>query len=945
MTHHYRTLVVPATLLLTLAAGGGCATQQSTTDTTSATPQQAVASTSPAYTIPCNTYTLANGMRVTLMEDHTLPRASINLWYRVGARNEPPGRSGFAHLFEHLMFMGTKRVPGGDFDNLMEGGGGSNNASTNLDRTNYFSSGPSNLLPTLLWLDADRLEDMGLMMNKDKLDKQRDVVRNELRQSVENAPYGRAYEATYQLLYPVGHPYHNGVIGTHADLENAQVDDVKNFFSSYYTAGNTSLVVAGDFDPKTIGPLVDKLFGSLPAGNTAPQVMPPAPTLDRVVRFTYLDKVQLPAVGSAFHSPGQFADGDAEMDLLALILADGNSSRLYQRLVVKEGLAAEVSAQQDSAALSSVFRVNVMAKPDADLGKVEKIVDEELTRLINEGPTAAEVEQRKTQIEVGKLNRLQSIEAKADALNEYLYYFGFNAGNTSFNPADGLKRDLDRYHNATPASCKAWAQKVLTLNARVVGYVLPEEPERAETPRDKRPADAPATAFVPPTPATFSLSNGIDAIVLTRTELPLVSMGVLFTPPPGTTWDPAAKAGRSAVMAEMLSEGTGDLDGAAFAAKLQALGASFGAGSGVEGFTAHMTVLKKNADEATGLVASAILKPRMDAKDFDRVKGLQADALKQEMDEPRAVAPKVSAKILFGDGTAYGTPTGGWQKTVDGLTLADIKSAHGEVVEGGKATIVMAGDITADEARSLLEKHFGTRKAAGMKAPADAARVTPAKSGAGLRVYIVDRPGAVQTMVHLRAPGFAAGDANRAKLDALNTLLGGSFTSRINNNLREVHGYTYGARTGYAMGPTVGSFTASSAVRADATGAALKEFMGELKRIRTGDVSAAEAGKARAVTADNLTEGFGTLGGTVGIAMGTVEDRLPWTSLAREFAELKALDDKAINGIASRAVDLDHAVLVLIGDKGVIKSQLEATPEVKDLLIEAVEVTAEGDKK
>ncbi len=938
MTNHHRFIVLPATLCLLLAAG--CGSQQKQPG------DQPASVSSEAYSIPCETYTLPNGLRVTLMEDHTLPRASVNTWYRVGARNEPPGRSGFAHLFEHLMFMGTKRVPGGDFDNLMEAGGGSNNASTSLDRTNYFSSGPSSLLPTLLWLDADRLEDMGLMMTQEKLDKQRDVVRNERRQTTENAPYGRAYEASYQLLYPAGHPYHNGVIGTHADLEAAQVDDVKNFFSTFYTAGNTALVVAGDFDSNAIKPLVAKLFGTLPPGNTAPQVKVPMPKLDRVLRATYLDKVQLPAVEFAFHSPGQLSEGDAEMDLIGLILSDGNGSRLYKRLVVQEGLAAEVSASQDSSALSSVFRVTVMTKPDADLARVEAIMEEELTRLINEGPTAAELEQRKTQIEVGKLTRLQSIEARADALNEYLYYFGFNAGNPAFNPADGLKRDLDRYRNATAESVKAWAKKVLTLDARLVGVVLPEEPERAASGRDERPADLPSAPFTPPTPVTISLSNGMEAMVFSRPGLPLVSMGILFTPPAGSGWDPAEKAGRAATMARMLSEGTGGLDGAAFAAKMQSLGASFGAGADVEGFNVNLSVLKKNLDEAMGLAAGAVLAPRMNADDFARVKRLRIDGLRQENDEPRAVAPKVSARALFGGETAYGSPVGGSIASVESLTLADAVASHNEIVKSAKATIVLSGEITPDEARSLLEKHFGGRLPPGAEAPKGRAPVVAPKTDTGgMRVLIVDRPGAVQTMVHLRAPGAGANDPRRAELNMLNTLLGGSFTSRLNNNLREVHGYTYGARTGFSMGPTVGSFTASSAVRADATGAALKEFMGELTRIGSGDISAEEAAKAGAVTMDNMVEPFGTIGGVTGVALNTVEDRLPWSSLAAEFARMKTVDQRALNAIAKTAVDLDHAVLVLVGDSTLIRAQLEATPEVKHLLDKAVEVTAEGEKK
>ncbi|MDP1661596.1 MAG: pitrilysin family protein, partial [Phycisphaerales bacterium] len=881
-----------------------------------------VASTGLAQTIPCETYTLANGMRVTLMEDHALPRASVNLWYRVGARNEPPGRSGFAHLFEHLMFMGTKRVPGSDFDNLMETGGGSNNASTSLDRTNYYSSGPSSLLPTLLWLDADRLEDMGLMMNKEKLGKQLDVVRNERRQVVEETPYARAYEASLQVLYPRDHPYYNGVIGTHADLEAAQVDDVKNFFSTFYTPGNCSLIVAGDFDPAAIKPLVEKLYGSLPPGNTAPRTGVPMPRLDRVHRATYLDKVQLPAVGFSFHSPGQYTEGDAEMDLVGLVLGDGKSSRLYQRLVVRDKLATEVSASQDSAALSSVFRVTVMTLPDADLAKVEAAMDEELARLIADGPTAAELEQRRTQIEVNKLTRLQSIEARADALNEYLYYFGEN--DPTFNPADGLKRDLDRYRNATSASVRTWAARVLTPKAKLVQHVLPEEPERAESGRDARPADAPSAPFVPPTPAAFSFGGDIDVMVFNRPELPLVSVGMLFTPPAGTTWDHSERSGRTRLMASMLSEGTGDLDGATFAARLQELGASFSAAPDVEGFTVTLNSLKKNLDAAFSLAAKAVRAPRMNAADFDRVKQVRLSSIRQENEEPRAVAPKVSAAWQYGGASAYGSPLGGTVKSIEVLTLGDVQRSHGKVTHG-KLTIVLAGDVSESDARTLLEKHLGSWD---RPAPAETdpgAEVSGSQvTGKGPRVFIVNRPGAVQTMLHLRAPSVPAADPRSIGLRAMNTALGGSFTSRLNNNLREVNGWTYGARTGFNLRSTTGDFTAGSSVVATATGPALKEFMGELKRIASGDLTAAEVQKAREVTTDNLVEPFGSIGGVVGVALDAVETRLPWSSLAADFAALKKVDAGSLNGVAGKAVDLSNAVLVLVGDRDVIRQQLES---------------------
>jgi predicted Zn-dependent peptidase len=411
-------------------------------------------------------YKLDNGMTVILHEDHALPVVTINTWYHVGAKEESVHRSGFAHLFEHLMFMGTDRVPNGQFDQIMESGGGANNASTAFDRTNYFSNGPSSLLPTLLWLDADRLEDLGRTMTQEKLDRQREVVLNERRQSYENAPYGQSELLITAKMFPEGHPYHNEVIGTREDIEQAQVPDVKQFFATFYVPNNASLVVAGDFDPAKIKPLVAKLFGTLPKAKEPVHKTAPPVKLETVLRETTHDKVQLPKVCMAYHSPAQFAEGDAEMDLLGAVLTQGKSSRLYKRLVMDEKIATDVAAYQNSAKLQSVFRIDVTTPPGADLDKVEKIVDEEVGRLLSDGVTPAELEQRKATVELGMLSRLQSIGAKADNLNQYEFYFG---------TPDGFKRDLDRYRNATPEAVQAWAKKVLTPGARLIVRVLPEE--------------------------------------------------------------------------------------------------------------------------------------------------------------------------------------------------------------------------------------------------------------------------------------------------------------------------------------------------------------------------------------------------------------------------------------------------------------------------------------
>jgi predicted Zn-dependent peptidase len=597
----------------------------------------AVAGAAAAQDISYEKYKLDNGMTVILREDHSLPVGALNIWYRVGAKDEPPGRSGFAHLYEHLMFMGTERVPGNSFDTIMEAGGGANNASTSFDRTNYYSSGPASLLPTLLWLDADRLEDLARTMDQAKLDRQRDVVRNEIRQNVENRPYGKAEEYVYRLMYPKGHPYHEAVYGTHEDLESATVTNVKDFFATYYVPSNASLVVAGDFDSAKIKPLIAQLFGSLPrGGDVAKRTVEPA-RLDRVIRTTMVDKVQLPMVKMVWHSPVGFADGDAECDLIAAVLSRGKNSRLYKRLVFDEKIAVDVSARQESAGLGSLFVIEVQGKPGADLERIEKAVDEELARLAAQGVESGELEERKATIELGKLAQLQSVESVADKLNEYEYTWG---------EPNSFKRDLDRYRESTPAKVQFWAKRVLDPSARAIVRVLPEQPEHTASGRDKRPQDFAPSQFTPAAPETFALSNGLPIMLWRKPELPLVGMQLVFKSP--GTFDPPERAGLATLAAQMTEEGAGDLNALQFAAALQGLGATYSAGAGQETAIASMTVLKRNFEKAAALAADALLRPRNTEEDWARVKSLHLDELKQQDDEPTVVAARVGLRALFG---------------------------------------------------------------------------------------------------------------------------------------------------------------------------------------------------------------------------------------------------------------------------------------------------------
>lgn len=891
-----------------------------------------VASNLAAQDIRYEKYKLDNGMTVILHPDHAVPVAAVNIWYRVGSKDEPVRRSGFAHLFEHLMFMGTQRVPGNEFDQLMEAGGGSNNASTSSDRTNYFSSGPASLLPTLLWLDADRLEDLGRMMDQVKLDKQRDIVRNERRQSYENRPYGRAELKIQDLMFPAGHPYHIPVIGTHEDLEAATVADVKEFFANYYVPNNAALCVAGDFDPATIKPLIAGLFGTLPRG-AQPERRSAGPVhLDSVRHATMLDQVQLPMVAMAFHSPAQFADGDAEMDLVAAILSDGKSSRLYKRLVFDDRVAVSVNAYQDSSELGSTFRVDVMANPDADLDRIERTVDEELARLVKDGPTAEELQRHQASVELRLLTRLQSIESRADKLNEYEYFWG---------EPNSFKRDLDRFRNATVQGVRKWAEQVLKPKARVIMRVLPESAQRPANPRDKRPGPLAGGAFDPPKPATFKLKNGLTVMLWEKHELPLVAAELLLSP--GAVLDAPGRAGTAAMLADMLDEGAGDRDALQFADALQNLGAEFGAQADRESLAASLTVLKRRFGEAAALVADAVIRPRLAEADWDRIRRVALEELRQQDEEPTIVAGRVAARLLYGEDHPFGWPVAGTPETVEKLALTDIRAAHAAICRPDAATLLLAGDLTADEARAALEPTLGAWPVpTGAPLAVPPARPTP--KGSALRVAIVDRPGAVQTVITFALPGPAFAGEQRVPYRLLGTVLGGSFTSRLNINLREDKGYTYGARAGYRMARMAGSFFAGSSVKADKTGPALIEFLKELRGLRTGDVKPAELTKARETIRTDVVQAFQGVSGTLSEAAERVSVGAGYESLAADMTALQAVAVDELNKLANAAVPLEQGVLVLVGDRGLILEQIKSLglPTPQDVDARGRPVTKSG---
>ncbi len=412
-------------------------------------------------------YVLDNGLTVLIHEDHKVPVVSVNTWYHVGSGYEKPGRTGFAHLFEHLMFMGSGHVPQGEFDKLLEAAGGENNGSTNVDKTNYFEDVPTNALELPLYLDSDRMGFLVDAMSPSSVDAQRSVVKNERRQSYENRPYGLAWEIIYKNLYPEGHPYSWRTIGSMTDLSAASYEDVVEFFKTYYVPNNACLSIAGDVNPEEVINLVKKWYGNIPAGKPVPPQNPGAAKLTEEKIITFEDKVQLPRLYMAWITPQIFAPGDAEFDVLSSILGSGKNSRLYKRLVYELQIAQDVDVMQISEKLSSQFMIIATARAGHNLDELKNVIQEEIDKIKKEPPEQRELQRSVNQSEASFLDRLERIGGFggiADQLNSYFYFTG--------NP-DYFNEDLARYKALSPGDIQAIAQTYLADNARVVLSIVP----------------------------------------------------------------------------------------------------------------------------------------------------------------------------------------------------------------------------------------------------------------------------------------------------------------------------------------------------------------------------------------------------------------------------------------------------------------------------------------
>ena len=877
-------------------------------------------------------YKLDNGMEIILVEDRRLPLVAFNLWVHAGPRNEAPGQTGFAHLFEHLLFAGTKHIARGETDKLVDAVGGTDsNGTTNFDRTNYFFTLPSKELELGLWIKSDMLGYMTDQVDNIALANQQDVVRNERRQSIENRPYGMTDEAAFEQLFPAGHPYRAVVIGSHADIQSIKLEDVKAFARTYYRPNNATLVLAGDFNPAQAKKLLQKYFGSLKAGAPVPPVVAAQPVLTEEKRVQVQDRVELSRLDIAWHTPAMFKAGDAELDVAASILGGGKASRLYKKLVYERQIAQSVVAQQGSYSLGSVFSIEAVARAKQSLADIEALVDAELAALAKTPPSAEEVQRAVASIETGMLARLEKVGTLADTLNSY----NQNAGDPDF-----IGKDLARYRAVTPESVSATVARYLGKNARVVVNTLPGvqqlAPEVATPPmpttvvkgealngdepwRKQRPASGKSTALTLPAGKRFTLANGLTVVHIPKPGLPLVSASLVVRA--GQLANPSNQPGLASFTAAMLQEGTSTRSSQQMADQIANLGATLNTSAGAEAARINVSSLKANFGKSLELVADLARNPVFSATEVERLKGSRLGALAQQRSQAPAVAGVVGNLALYGEQHPLGYSALGTESSIQATDSATLQQFWQTHYRPDQAALVVSGDVTEAELRKMADTLFGS-----WKKPATAASVQSAAKPqtTAARMVLVDKPGAPQTALAVVSMGPRAADLKAASANVMNAAMGGLFTSRINNQLREVKGYTYGIYSNYDMGQLVGSFAVRGSVRTDVTGAALTDMFKEIDGMRAKPMGADELNRVRNAQLLALPGLFDTNRVVADSYANDWVRGLSADSIVKLPGKLAAVTAASALDAAKTLVDPNGLIVVAVGDKAKVLPQLEA---------------------
>ncbi|MCB9692602.1 MAG: insulinase family protein, partial [Alphaproteobacteria bacterium] len=806
--------------------------------------------------IPYRKLELPNGLTVILHPDDSDPLVHVDVTYHVGSAREEVGRSGFAHFFEHMMFQGSEHVADEEHFKIITEAGGTLNGTTNTDRTNYFETVPSNQLEKMLWLEADRMGFLLDAVTQEKFEVQRETVKNERGQRVDNAPYGRSWERLGEAMFPAGHPYSWTTIGYIEDLNRADLDDLKRFFLRWYGPNNAVLTIGGRFDEDEVLGWVSKYFGPIPRG---PEVEPAAPqrvTLDADRYISFEDRVALPMLNMQWPTVHARHPDEAPLDVLMAILGTGKTSLLYKNLV-KEGLAVQARAGHGCRELHCEFSLVAFANPEkiGSLAEVEAVMRKSLEEFESRGVLDDDLQRVKQGIVADMVFGLESVSSKVSSLAAYETFTG---------DANYIARDIQRYQDVTKEDVQRVYDTYIKGRHAVVLSVVPngkpdlvahadtferpvrDIPEKGEAgelamrrptdtfDRGVRPEAGPNPTLTVPTTWRKELANGITVLGAANDETPTTAIRIRIAA--GQKHEPLAKLGLATLTAAMLDEATAKSSNEELANRLEKLGSSIDIESGDSATEITIRSLTSELDATLAIAAERLLQPAFAEEDFARVKDQVLQAIESARTEPSTTASEVSRKLLFGEDNAFAHADLGTPETVQAITLDDVKAFYATGFVAGATTMVAVSDLAADDLIGRFAA-FGSLKAG--DAPDTEILAFPDLAAGTL--YLIDKPGAAQSQIRIgkRAmPRDFTGEFYKANL--MNYALGGAFNSRININLREDKGYTYGARAFFGGDQDVGYYVASAGVRTDATKESVVEFFKEIQGFYDDGITAEE---------------------------------------------------------------------------------------------------------
>ena len=767
---------------------------------------------------------LSNGLDVILHEDHSLPVVAVNVWYHVGSKDEVPGKTGYAHLFEHLMFEGSKHHNQSYFEPLMQVGANLN-GSTNLDRTNYWENVPVEYLELALWLESDRMGFLLDALDQKRFDIQRDVVKNERRQSYENRPYGMAGLRIQEALYPLPHTYHWPTIGYHEDLDIAKVEDAHAFFQQFYTPSNASLSIAGDIDVEKTRQMVERYFGDLEPGESLVRTNRADSALGGPVHITLHDKVLVPRLYLAWPAVARFHGDEAALAVLADILGNGKSSRLHRILVHDMRIAQSVGVYNDSAEVAGDFGVEVTAAEGHTTEELETVVRAELERLMSEPPTSEEIARAKNRIEWSHVRQMATVGGfggKANRLNSFNVFAG---------DPDFMNRDTERFLAVQPEDVSRVARAY--VGDRLVRLqVLPEPKLSHSAPgidRTVQPVPASPGSFEAPLAQRHRLSNGLQLLVVEKREVPMVAFGVIFET--GAAGDPAFQGGLGSLTTAMLQEGTTTRSSTQIADEFEFFGSHLLASTGREYTLVGSESLAREFSRGLALIADLLQRPTFPEEELVRLSNERQTSIRRQRDNPTTLADLVMPSLLHGMGSAYGHPVEGSEELFQGLTQADLVRHYRSSYGPANATLAVVGDISVEEALRLAEEHLAGWQDG--RTDRDVDGLASGEPGLAGTMYVLNKPGAAQSVIRAGSLGVPRHHADYFPLTVFNHLFGGQFTARLNRNLRQDKGYSYGYRSAFEWQRGSSRFVAGGSVQTDVTAAAVSETLKEFAEVRS----------------------------------------------------------------------------------------------------------------